>query len=180
MKWSEITFDDPRLEAKTGLQIRGKYTFERWSPWGTRICRTEFYNDIVNEGLNHILNVQFYGATQITTWYLGLIGGSSVTIDEDDTSASHSGWTEDTNYSESTRQAWSPAESTGELSRNTSPVRYTMDAQTTIRGLFITSSSVAANDATGTLWSAAVLDAVQAVSIGESLKCYYELYALDG
>jgi hypothetical protein len=58
-------------------------------------------NLVVNEGLQN-MNTQFFkGSAYTAAWYMGLITGpgSGATIAAADTLASHSGWTEFTNYS---------------------------------------------------------------------------------
>ena len=58
----------------------------------------EAENTVVNAGLQHILDVTFTGATQVSTWYVGLTD-SSPSVDASDTLGTHSGWTEVTAYS---------------------------------------------------------------------------------
>ncbi len=178
--WREIQFDDPKPEVHEGLLLKGRFVIERWSPYGVRLGRYHFPNQVLLAGMKSILDIMFDAGTQITTWYMGLIGGSTVTIDEDDTPSSHSGWTEDQNYDEATRPIWNPraATASGKI-KNSSSSEFTMNAATTIRGLFIISENTKGGTS-GTLWSAATLDAVQVVSGSEILRGYYELQALDG
>jgi len=43
-------------------------------------------NGIVDEGLNHILDTEFHGSSQIGTWYIGLVDNSGFTaFSSDDT-----------------------------------------------------------------------------------------------
>src|SRR5262245_55073684 len=61
-------------------------------------------------GRNYMNDAAFRGATQDSTWFIGLIaGGDEVETSEDDTSASHAGWTEFTDYTGGARKAWSAA-----------------------------------------------------------------------
>jgi len=57
-------------------------------------------NLVVNSGLQDMNNKYFKGSGYTATWYLGLIlgPGSSTTIAAGNTLASHSGWTEYTDY----------------------------------------------------------------------------------
>src|SRR5690606_19125557 len=64
-----------------------------------------FDNLVTTAGKNHLLDVAFKAGSQITSWYVGLISGSSPTIAGTDTLASHDGWTEFTDYDEATREA---------------------------------------------------------------------------
>jgi hypothetical protein len=58
-------------------------------------------NLVVNQGLQSINTQYFKGSAYTAAWYMGLITGpgSGTTIAASDTLASHSGWTEFTNYS---------------------------------------------------------------------------------
>jgi hypothetical protein len=59
------------------------------------------HNLVVNTGLQDMNTKYFSGSSYTAAWYLGLITGpgSGTTIAAADTLASHSGWTEFTNYS---------------------------------------------------------------------------------
>jgi hypothetical protein len=79
----------------------GVYTFQCHDKDGKLKWEETEHNLIVNEGLQSMVSVYLDGATQITTWYMGLITGpgSGTTIAAGDTLASHAGWTEYTDYS---------------------------------------------------------------------------------
>lgn len=158
------------------VRFRGRYVFERWSPGGVLLARQVAYNDILNGGLDDILNKYFRSGTPPAAWYIGLIGGSSVTIAAADTMSSHAGWTEDQNYSESTRQQWSPNAASDQQIDNSTRALFTINADTTIRGLFIVSNNTKGGT-TGTLWSAADLPTAQSVMSGEPVKVFYDLTA---
>ncbi len=87
----------PQAKAKAG----GVYKIQCVGADGTVKWEDEMHNLVVNQGLQSMVSVYLDGATQITTWYIGLITGpgSGTTIAAGDTLASHSGWTEFTNYS---------------------------------------------------------------------------------
>ena len=57
-----------------------------------------------------ILDSYFRGVSPPSAWYIGLVDYESfVALDPvSDTIASHTGWTEFTDYAETTRQVWSP------------------------------------------------------------------------
>jgi len=89
------------------IKVHGHWKVECLNPDGSVAWIEEFDNAVTTEGLNHILNVEFHGTTQVTTWYVGLINNSpSPSLNAADTLASHAGWTEWTAFSETTRQAW--------------------------------------------------------------------------
>jgi hypothetical protein len=73
-----------------------------------------FRNTVMTAGKNFLLDNALAGSSYTATMYHGLVdGGSSPTYNAADTAASHSGWTESTAYSNSTRVAasWSSASS---------------------------------------------------------------------
>ena len=90
-----------QVKSKTGL-IGGAAIQGRWDV----VCRDKdgnvkwtdvIENLVTNAGLNHLLDVALSGASQITSWYVGLTDGTP-TPAAADTLASHSGWTEVTDY----------------------------------------------------------------------------------
>ena len=54
------------------LNPRGFFVVEHWRK-GQKIDEYRFPNGITNQGKNSLLDIMFHGATQITTWYLGMI-----------------------------------------------------------------------------------------------------------
>jgi len=73
------------------------------------IADFEFKNGICDAGVNSMWDT-FFGVTspvsQVATWYIGLVDGATTpTFLAADTLASHTGWTENTNYS-GNRKAW--------------------------------------------------------------------------
>jgi hypothetical protein len=107
-----------------------------------------FRNLVTTEGKNSLLDVYFDGATQITTWYLGLKGTGSAAAG--DTLASHAGWSEVTPYSGNRPSITFGEPSSGSLVAS-SAVSYTITGTATVAGAFIGS---AASGTTGTLYSA--------------------------
>lgn len=86
----------PQAKAKAG----GVYKVQCVGADGQVKWEEEMHNLVVNQGLQSMVSVYLDGATQITTWYIGLITGpgSGTTIAASDTLASKA-WTEFTNYS---------------------------------------------------------------------------------
>ena len=62
-------------------------------------------NTVVNQGLIYKMGSALLGTTPITSWFVMLISATP-TIAVGDTYASHAGWTEETDYDETTREAW--------------------------------------------------------------------------
>ena len=136
-------------------------------------------NMTTNDGLNHQIGVELAGTAQITTWYGALIANSGYSaLAAGDTMASHAGWTEDQNYSESVRQTWTPGAVSGQQVTNPTAMTFTMNATTTIRGAFLTSSNTKGGT-TGTLFATGLFDATQALVSGNTLKVTYT-YSMTG
>ena len=161
------------------LCLTGHWVIERWCPrdvhgFVRRLSRQQFSNDIMLAQIDDLLDVYFENGSPAAAWSIGLIGGSSVAITTADSMSSHAGWTEDENYTESTRQAWAPNASASQIIENSTSVVVTLDADTTIRGAFLTSDNVkGATD--GLLWSAAALDTPEVGSSGQTVRAFYSL-----
>jgi hypothetical protein len=111
------------LELLEGLNIkesafwRGVFVVECWR--NRKLVWVErSKNLIVNQGLNHALNVIFHGETQIGTWYCAFVE-SNTTPAAGMTYASPT-YTECTAYTEANRQEYVEAESTAQKTSNTS------------------------------------------------------------
>lgn len=97
-------------------------------------------NLVVNEGLQHILDVVFSGGTAKATWYVGLIGDTT-TVNATDTQDSHAGWTELTAYT-GDRQEWVEVRSSQTLTNTASKASFTLNADSqTIGGAFLVAAA---------------------------------------
>jgi len=158
------------------IRLRGKFHVEHYRN-KTKIGVYDFYNDIVNEGLDKVLNVMFHDATKITPWYLSLIDNAGgPVLDPTDTMGGHGGWVEATQYDETDRVTWDEDAASGQSITNSVPATFTISATKTIYGLFVTSSN-AKSGTTGTLWSAAAFAAPIAVADDDELKVTYTVAA---
>ncbi len=99
-------------------------------PWAI-----EEANIVVNEGLNHLLDVCLNNGPQSATWYVALFSGLAVptatltaaTFDQD--------MTETTAYDETTHPVWdNDPPSSQTISNVARPARFTMNAVVTVRG----------------------------------------------
>jgi hypothetical protein len=143
--------------------VVGHYTVTCTDADGNVKWEEAFPNLVVNVGKTNLLSTYFTGSSYTATWYLGLVdGGSSPTYNAADTMASHSGWTENTGYSNSTRPAptWGSASAsgggagtagTGTIS--TTATAFSINATGTIAGAFLVTNSTKGGT-TGTLYSA--------------------------
>lgn len=169
----------PKAQAKAG----GVYKIQCVGADGQVKWEEETHNLVVNQGLQSMVAVYLDGATQITTWYLGLITGpgSGTTIAAGDTLASHAGWTEFTNYSGSRKTATFGTATTADpsvLDNTASPASYTISgAGGTVAGAFLAS---VATGTSGTLFSAADFQSPgdRVVVSGDTLNVSYT-FSLD-
>jgi len=153
---------------KGPARVRGRWKAECYGPDGRLKWREDFENIVVNEGLNHLLDSALAGQTQITNWYVALKGTGTPAAG--DTMASHGTWTEDQNYSEATRQAWTPngAASGQSVSNSSSKATFSINANTTIYGAFLTSSN-SKGGTTGKLYAAGDFAAPKTLGAGDQL-----------
>jgi hypothetical protein len=132
-------------------------------------------NLVTTEGLNHILSSTFDGGTQITAWYVGLKNAGSVAAG--DTMASHAGWTEDVNYSQSVRQTLTlGTAASGSIDNTASKATYSINATSTIAGAFITSNNTKSGT-TGTLYGVVDFSSARSVISGDTLEVTVTLTA---
>ena len=135
-------------------------------------------NLVVNEGLNHLLDVLLTGGTQVTTWYVGLTDGTP-TVAAADTMSSHSGWTEITAYSESTRPEYVETRSGQTVSNSASKASFSINASTTSGGAFLTSDSTKGGTSGTLLCAAAFTAGNKSLSNGDTLNVQYDFSAAD-
>ena len=121
---------------------------------GVVIDRFTEKNLIPTEGLNHMLDVVCHGGSQVGTWYVGIYEGDYTPASTNTAANFPSLSTESTAYTEGTRQAWvEGAPAAGVIDNSASKAAFTMNANKTIYGCFL--SSVATKGATsGVLLSA--------------------------
>ena len=156
------------------LNVRGAFKVEHRDVDGNLKGIYEFPNGIVDEGLDSILDVQFHAASQITTWYIGLVDNSGWTAFADaDTLSSHSGWSENTNYTEANRVEWDEDAASSRSISNSTTADFSVNASGNMKGIFVSSNNVKSTGNTGTLWSTAAFSSVVAVTNGDSLKVTY-------
>lgn len=137
------------------VEVEGIWNFVARRADGSIKWEETVKNRVVNQGLDHLLDVALSGATQITTWYVGLLSATP-TVAAGDTIGSHAGWTEIVAYDEATRPEWTDAGVSGQsVSNSASPATFTIDTNATgIGGAFLISDSEVGG-AGGTLYAAA-------------------------
>lgn len=175
-------FDTRKLDklADGILKVRGEFDvkfYDAPKKSGTRnlIRREIFPNGSTTAGLNSMLSVYFNSGSQLTTWFFGLINNSPTpTLAVGDTIASHSGWSESTDYSESVRQTWTPGSPASGVITNPTDATFTMNATVTIYGLFLVSNSTKGGT-TGTMWAHGAFGSPQSKTSGQTLDAKYTL-----
>lgn len=166
-------------KAKAG----GVYTIECRDEQGNLKWSQATPNLVVNQGLQTMNETYFAAATQVPTWYVGLITGpgSGTTIAAGDTLASHTGWTEFTDYTGNRKTAVFATATTADPSVVTnalSPASFIISgAGGTVAGAFLCS---AATGTSGTLFSASDFQSPgdRVVVAGDTLNVTYT-FSLD-
>lgn len=136
----------------------------------------EFPNGIVDEGIEHLLDVGFHGSSQIGTWYIGLVDNSGFsTFADGDTLGGHGGWSEFTNYTEANRVEWDEDAASSRSISNSTTADFSINASGNLKGIFVSSNNVKSTGNTGTLWSTAAFSSVVATANGDTLKVTYTI-----
>lgn len=162
---------DARVTRPRRAKVRGHWEVSCYSADGELRWHECFDNLVVNEGLNYMLAAGLAAGTPITSWYIGLTNASPTPAPAD-TMASHAGWTEWTNYSESTRQAFVAGTVSGQqVSNSASKARFTSNAASqTVGGAFLVSNNVKGGT-TGTLYAVGAFSGGnKAVGLGEIVE----------
>jgi len=171
------------------IKFRGKFIVEHWRN-GKRINEYHFPNGTTNEGKNHILNTEFHGGTQLTTWYLGLISSTGYTAlaatdTYGDINQAGNGWDEFSSYTDgnngdsaSTRPAWGPGAASGQAITNATAAVFNITSAGTVKGVFAAAGANAQTKSDHTaanyLWATALFTSGDVtVANGDQLKVTY-------
>ena len=181
-------------QAQSDLSSHGRFKVEHWRD-GRLIGVYEFPNGITNEGKDQLLNTQFDAATQITTWYLGLIDDLNFTAlaatdTYDEINQAGNGWDEFSDYTDpgngdsaTTRPVWNPDAAASQTITNGTVVVFDITASGTVKGLFLVGGGTAPENkgdhaAGSTLWATALFDSGdEDVQNGDQLKATYTVTA---
>jgi len=130
---------------------------------------------VTNVGINHVLDVVFHGTAPSGTWYLGLISGSA-TLAASDTMASHSGWTENTNYAEANRVTWPEDAAASQSITNTTTADFSINTNSqSIYGLFLVDNNTKGGTS-GTLFATAAFSGgTQILNSGDTLQATFTI-----
>lgn len=158
------------------LKVGGVFKVEQYRD-GVKIDEWEDHNIIVNEGLNHILDVVLHGSTQATTWYVGLFEANYTPVATDTGANIAANSTESTAYDESARQTWTEAAASSQsITNSASKATFTINASKTIYGAFLISDNTKGGTA-GTLFAASKFSASRSVVPTDQLLVTYTVSA---
>jgi hypothetical protein len=159
-----------------GLAVGGVFTGQIVRD-GKIIDEFDAGNLVVDQGLNHLLDVLLHGSTQVGTWYLGLFEGNYTPI-ASNTAANFPGLaTECTAYDEAVRQTYVEAAAAAKVTTNSaSKATFTINATKTIYGAFIVSDSTKGGTS-GTLLAAAKFGTPKPVADDDQLLLTYSFTA---
>jgi len=158
-----------------GPKMESIYRVECFGSDGLLKWVEEVHNTVVNAGLNDLLTQYFKGSAYTAAFFVGL--KDTGTIAAADTMGSHGGWTEDSNYSNSTRPSLTLGSvSSQSVDNSASKAVFTISGSTTIFGAFVTTNSTKGGT-TGTLYGAADFSSSRAVLSGDTLNVTVSLTA---
>jgi len=167
-----------------GIKGGGVFTVECFDKDGNHKWTAKSPNLVVNVGLADMNDKYFSGSGYTATWYLGLYGAaSSNNPAAGDTMASHAGWTEVTDYSQSTRPAATFGAATtadpSVIDNSGSVAVFSINNTVTVGGAFLTSNNTKGGT-TGILFSASDFQAPgdRNVVSGDTLNVTYQ-FSLD-
>lgn len=162
---------------KAKVSIGGVFEHELWRD-GSLIDVMSDSNLVVNQGLNHILDVVFSDVTAATDWYVGLFK-TDTTPAATDTLAT-AGWTEivySTDVSQTVRPTWNEGgASSQQITNSASKATFDILTTITIYGAFLASVS---SGTAGTLMAASKFAASRPVANSDQLLITYTLAASD-
>lgn len=176
--WNEFRkFLTKKFIPFNSIKIAGQFYVEQWRD-GKLINKLPVcLNGVTNGGKDKALDILFYTATKISTWYCGLISSSGYSVlAAADTMSSHAGWSEFTGYSQSNRVTWTTGAPSSQVVTNSTVMAFSVNASGTVKGVFITSDN-AKSGTTGTLWATALFAADLPVVNGDTLNLTYSVNA---
>ena len=134
-------------------------------------------NLIVDQGLNHLLDVVLHGTTPVSPWYIGIFEGNYTPVAGATAASITADSTESTAYTESTRVAYDEAAAASKVTTNSaSKATFTCNATKTMYGAFLASAS-AKSATTGTLLAVTRFTTTRAVVSADILLVTYTITA---
>ena len=167
------------MEQEQSFDIGGKFSFELVRD-GKVIDQWEEKNLVVNQGLNHLLNVQLGATAKVATWYVGLFEGNYTPTSEVTSATIKATATECVAYTEATRPEWVDAPAASQqITNSANKATFTINAAKTIYGAFLTSANAkdGTGDAAGVLFAATRFATSRAVIADDQLLVTYTVQA---
>jgi hypothetical protein len=129
-----------------GIRGGGVFTVTCFDKDGNLKWEAKSPNLVVNVGLADMNDKYFSGSGYTAAWYIGLYGAAaSNNPAAGDTMSSHAGWTEVTDYSQSTRPAATFGSATvadpSVIDNSGSVAAFSINGTTTVGGAFLTSDN---------------------------------------
>ena len=155
---------------------KGRYRLEHYRA-GQLIDVREYDNLITTAGKNDLLDKYLAGTAYTAAMYVGLIGSTGYTtgVVAADTSASHAGWVEATQYVAATRPTAAWAAATGGAKSLSVAASFAINAAVTIKGSILCNSS-AKSSITDLLFSGGVFTGGDSVcSSGDTVQVSYTI-----
>jgi hypothetical protein len=167
-----------------GLKGGGVFTATCYDKDGNLKWMAKSPNLVVNVGLADMNDKYFSGSGYTATWYIGLYGAASSNDPAaGDTMASHAGWTEIEDYTQTERPTATFGSATvadpSVINNSGSPAQFSMDDTVTVGGAFLTSDDTKGGT-TGILFSASDFQSPgdRSVVSGDTINVTYE-FSLD-
>lgn len=158
-----------------GLKAKGRYHVEHWRD-GELLSKEDVSNLIVNQGLDHILAVEFAQGQQVTQWYLAPYTNNYVPVAGDTAQSIVNVSGEATGYSGGSRQPYVAVEGQQQVTNAAQAATFSFTASLTIYGAFLISSQ-GQQSTQGTLFSAAQFSTPKSVVNGDQLVLTYSFAA---
>lgn len=160
-----------------GLAFKNVWTFECFDSENNLRWREEKRNKVVIDGLNAVLNISMRG-DQGYPWYIGLKNAGVVS--DSDLMSSHTGWTENVNFSQAERQPlYLGGAVNGSCNSSGSKASFVINSEDTITGAFITSDATKGGTE-GVLYGAVDFLTPRTVLTGDTLEIAVTLSAANG
>ena len=165
---------------KTGFFLGGYFTATCYDEHGNFKWETTSKNLVVDEGLNHALDVLFHGDAAFGTWYIALFEDDHAVVAGNDYAAP--GFTESVAYDEATRQEYVEAAAASEsITNSANRAVFTMSATKTIYGAALMSFATKGNtaEAGAVMFCAAQFTNAKSVNDDDTLEVTYTIGSAD-
>ena len=166
----------PRGHVEHDISFNNPFVAQVWRPRKSGKMRlvqeAHGHNGVTVLGKNHMLDRTFGTptTTAVDPWYIGLINNTPTpALDEADTLASHSGWTEWTSYT-GNRKAWTPVAAASKVKGTGTVSTFTQSATGTLYGILV---CAVASGTSGILWSTGAFDTTLNVISADDVKVTY-------